>query len=107
MMKKQKRVKPKEISFDGKMHIIWMDDTHLTYDYWDLRTSCPCAECIDELTGEKILDDSKVDPKIHPVKSEYIGNYALRIFWSDEHHTGMFSFVDLRDKLPHQEIQAS
>jgi DUF971 family protein len=97
-----KRIRPKEIFFDGKMNIVWADGTHMTYSYWDLRTSCPCASCVDEITGEKTLDDSTVESDIHPVKSAYIGNYALEILWSDGHDTGIYIFQKLRDEFPHE-----
>ena len=93
--------RPKEISFDGRMHIIWHDGAHTIYNYWDLRTACPCASCVDELTGEKVLDDNSVPKEIHPVKSAYIGNYALEILWSDDHNTGIYTFQKLRDEYPH------
>lgn len=93
--------RPKEITFDGRMHIIWHDGVHSIYDYWDLRTACPCAACVDELTGEKVLDDSTVPKEIHPLKSAYIGNYALEILWSDDHSTGIYTFQKLRDEYPH------
>ncbi|MBT4092029.1 MAG: DUF971 domain-containing protein, partial [Deltaproteobacteria bacterium] len=93
--------RPKEITFDGRMHIIWHDGAHTIYNYWDLRTACPCASCVDELTGEKVLDDNSVPKEIHPVKSAYIGNYALEILWSDDHNTGIYTFQKLRDEYPH------
>jgi DUF971 family protein len=31
------------------------------------------------------------------VKAELVGNYALRIDWSDEHGTGIYSFEYLRE----------
>lgn len=95
------RTTPAEIYFDGKMNIKWKDGVHSVYDYWELRTSCPCADCVDEFTGEKILVDEDVDENIHPIKSAYVGNYALRITWSDNHSTGIFTFQKLRDEYPH------
>jgi len=95
------RTRPKEIYFDGRMHIIWQDGAHTIYNYWDLRTACPCASCVDEITNEKILDDKTVPKDIKPVKSAYIGNYALEILWSDDHNTGIFAFDKLRDEYPH------
>ncbi len=95
------RTRPKEIYFDGRMHIIWEDEAHTIYNYRDLRTACPCASCVDEITGEKILDDSTIPEDIHPVKSAHIGNYALEILWSDDHDTGIFAFDKLRDEYPH------
>jgi DUF971 family protein len=93
--------RPKDITFDGRMHIKWHDGAHTIYDYWELRTVCPCASCVDELTGKKVLDDSTVPKDIHPVKSAYIGNYALEILWSDDHSTGIYTFQKLRDEYPH------
>jgi len=102
MAKRKKPIRPKEIFFDGKMNIIWQDGVHMRYDYWELRTACPCAACVNELTGEKILDDRNVAKDIHPVRSAYIGNYALEIRWSDDHNTGIFTFEKLRDEYPHE-----
>ncbi len=93
---------PKDIFFDGKMNIVWKDGAHTSYDYWQLRTSCPCAGCVDEITGEKILDDDTVPKDVHPVRSAYIGNYALEILWSDDHDTGIYTFDKLRDTYPHE-----
>ncbi len=98
----KRRAIPKDIFFDGEMNIIWKDGAHTTYDYWQLRTSCPCASCVDEITGEKILDDATVPKDIHPVRSAYIGNYALEILWSDDHNTGIYTFDKLRDIYPHE-----
>lgn len=96
---------PKDIYFDGKMHIIWQDGRHSVYTYWDLRTSCQCADCVDEYSGEKLLDDSTVDKDIYPVQSAYIGNYAIEFLWSDDHSAGIYTFENLRDVIP-QEIKS-
>jgi DUF971 family protein len=102
MKRSKKAYRPKEIYFDGRMHIIWHDGTHTSYGYFDLRTSCPCASCVDEFTGQKILDDSSIDQDITPKSSEYVGNYALAFSWSDAHDTGIYTFKSLRDVYPHQ-----
>jgi len=102
MVKVRRGMKPKEIFFDGKMNIIWQDGLHLTYDYWELRRHCPCASCVDEITGEKLLDDATIPRDIHPVKSAFIGHYALEILWSDDHDTGIYTFEKLRDGYPHE-----
>jgi hypothetical protein len=39
----------------------------------------------------------------HPltvVKAELVGNYALRIDWSDDHGSGIYSFEYLREIAP-------
>jgi len=37
-----------------------------------------------------------VPKNVHALGSEYVGNYALRIHWSDGHNTGMYNFKTLR-----------
>jgi ATP-binding protein involved in chromosome partitioning len=97
---KRSRTRPREVYFDDRAHVIWKDNYHSTYQYWDLRTNCPCAACVDELTGKKILDDATIPEDVHPVGSEYVGNYAIQIRWSDGHGTGIYTFKNLRDFYP-------
>ena len=102
MATSRKKNRPENIYFDGRMHIVWKDSVHSVYKYWDLRIACPCAACVNELTGERTLDPDSVDPAIHPVDSEYVGSYALRIRWSDNHDTGLYTFKSLRNVFPHE-----
>lgn len=97
MLAERAKRRPKDIYFDDQMNIVWKDGTHSKFKYWDLRTGCPCAACVNEITGEKMLDDNTVDPNIHPIDSSYVGNYAIQINWSDGHSTGMFTFKELRE----------
>ena len=64
--------------------------------YFDLRDSCPCATCIDEFSGVKKLDPKTIPKDVRPLRSEYVGNYALRVYWSDSHDTGIFQYKMLR-----------
>ena len=102
-----KRTIPVNVFFDEKLHIIWKDGTHSLYDYWELRTQCPCAECVDELSGERILDPESVTKKIEIHNSAYIGNYGLEILWSDGHRHGIFTFKALRDHYRHTTMNAN
>lgn len=97
MLAERAKRRPKDIYFDDVMNIIWKDGVHSKYSYWGLRTGCQCAACVDEITGEKILDDSTIPEDIHPADSNYVGNYALQIHWSDGHNTGIYSFKVLRE----------
>lgn len=93
-----KKYRVREISFsEDDMRVIWKDGVEQSFNLWKLRTDCQCATCVDELTGEKLLDDSTVDPDIYPEKSEYVGNYAIRIYWDDGHSFGIYTFKHLRD----------
>jgi len=76
--------------------ITWNDGLETTYRVFDLRAACPCANCVDELTGERILDPKAVDPNVKPRNLESVGNYAIKIAWSDGHDTGIYTFERLR-----------
>lgn len=91
--------RPKDIVFADDLTIEWRDGVVAHYPFFFLRDVCPCASCVDELTGEKVLDPKKIPPDIHIRKADYVGNYALRIVWSDGHDTGIYAFRYLRDVL--------
>jgi DUF971 family protein len=63
-----------------------------------LRISCPCAVCVDEMTGERILDPATIPDDIVPSKLEFTGNYALKVTWPDGHSTGLYTW-DLFDEI--------
>jgi DUF971 family protein len=92
-----KKRKPRDIVYADDLTIEWRDGVVSHFPFFALRDSCPCASCVDELTGEKVLDPKKIRPDIHIVKCEYVGNYAIRIDWSDGHNTGIYSFRFLRE----------
>lgn len=94
------RRKPETIRIGEKLYILWRDGHESNYSFFMLRDSCPCAECVDELTGEKRLESSSLPSDIRIRKSDYVGNYALRIHWSDGHNTGIYSFRHLRKLCP-------
>lgn len=62
-----------------------------------LRLACPCAECVEEMTGQPILDPARVAADIKPMQLELVGSYALRVRWSDGHATGLFTWAKLHE----------
>ena len=38
----------------------------------------------------------RVPADVRPVKLQLIGNYGLKVWWSDGHHTGIYTFEALR-----------
>lgn len=78
------------------LRIEWKDGHVSEYAPRDLRIACPCAGCVDELTGRRTLDPGRVSQGVHPLKIEYVGRYALHFDWSDEHSTGIYPFEYLR-----------
>ena len=76
--------------------IEWSDGASTEYAVRDLRIACPCAACKDELTGERLLDPATVPNDVKPLNLVSVGNYAIKITWSDGHDTGIYSFDRLR-----------
>jgi ATP-binding protein involved in chromosome partitioning len=66
----------------------------------DLRLACACAECVEEMSGRPLLDPARVPEDIRPLRLELVGGYGLRVFWSDGHHTGIYTFERLRRACP-------
>ena len=82
---------------DSEFSIKWSDDTETRYSAARLRRSCPCAGCVNEWTGEKMLEDGTIPDDLTIKSTAIVGRYALSFTFSDGHDTGIFSFKYLRD----------
>ncbi len=85
------------------LFIEWSDGRRCQYDVRELRLACPCAGCIQEWTGKKILQEESVAKDVHPTNLESVGLYAIQIHWSDGHNTGIYTWERLHEligKLP-------
>lgn len=76
----------------GTMELVWQDDRSFALPFKFIRGECPCAVCVNEFTGERILDITTIPEDICPTAMSYIGNYALKIVWSDGHDTGLYTW---------------
>lgn len=65
-----------------------------------LRLACPCAVCVDEISGRKTLDPATIPLDIQAESLELVGAYGLRVRWSDGHATGIYTFTWLRAARP-------
>lgn len=81
---------------ESEISIMWSDDLETRYRAADMRRSCPCAGCINEWTGEKMLDDRNIPDDLSFGHISIVGRYALNFHFSDGHDTGIFSFALLR-----------
>ena len=92
-------IEPLEIieESDSEISIIWSDDAETKYNAAELRRNCPCAGCINEWTGEKILRDESVSDDLSFTHTSIVGRYALNFHFSDGHDTGIFTFKFLRE----------
>ena len=82
---------------DSEVSIKWSDDSESKYTAAQLRRACPCAGCINEWTGEKMLDPQEIADDLTFKKISIVGRYALNFQFSDAHETGIFSFKYLKD----------
>lgn len=82
---------------DSELTINWSDGSTSSYRAPALRRACPCAGCINEWTGEKMLDPLKIADDLTIQHISIVGRYALNFHFSDGHETGIFSFKYLRD----------
>jgi DUF971 family protein len=81
--------------------ISWADGSQSMYPLQFLRKNCPCAGCRGErdLLGRQLMPivSTVHDGPITATGAELVGNYALRIEWSDGHSSGIYSFSFLRE----------
>jgi DUF971 family protein len=100
------------ISKSTGIKIDWKDRHHSEYGLQYLRDHCPCATC----TGAHGTPPRQPEaanplplfkPKLKMNNVEAVGNYAIRISWSDGHSTGIYSYDHLRQICPCPECKDS
>ena len=92
-------IEPREIKQEGDsaVRITWGDDRACHYSAADLRRACPCAQCVNEWTGQRVLNPESVAEELTIKDLSLVGRYALNFRWSDGHETGIYSFRYLRE----------
>ncbi len=103
------------ISKSKGIKIDWKDHHHSEYTVAYLRDECPCATC----TGAHGTKPEKSDysapsspfalykPILKMRSVEPVGQYAIRIDWSDGHNTGIYSFDHFRKICPCDDCRAA
>lgn len=86
---------------EREVTIRWDEQGHVGhYPARDLRLACPCAGCVDEMTGRPLLDPATVPDNVTASAIEPVGAYGVRIRWSDGHGTGIYTYAMLRVRCP-------
>jgi DUF971 family protein len=85
---------------NGEIGVAWSDGHESYFPGRDLRCACACAACVDEITGDKLLDDARVPADVRALALHPVGNYGVSIRWSDGHETGIYTFERLRQLCP-------
>ena len=82
---------------DSEITIAWSDNRETLFKAPDLRRKCPCAGCVNEWTGERMLKPETVADELSFSSIAVVGRYALNFNFSDGHETGIYSFKYLRE----------
>ncbi len=92
-------IEPREIKQvdDSNLSILWADEHRCTYHAAELRRACPCAQCVNEWTGQRTLRPETISDATTIRNVSVVGRYALSFQWSDNHDTGIYSFRYLRE----------
>lgn len=86
---------------DEGLHIEWQQGGHAGFfPARPLRLACPCAACVEEMTGRPLLDPAAVPADVRPRTVALVGAYGVRIDWSDGHGTGIYTFERLLAACP-------
>ena len=95
--------RPKDLhanSQSSELEITWEPDHIGYYPYRNLRLACHCAGCVNEMTGKRIVDPATIPEDILITDMQLVGNYALKIMWSDGHDTGLYTWKRLAQLCP-------
>jgi len=86
---------------DNGLRIEWDQEGHEGFfPARDLRLACPCAGCVEEMSGRRLLNPASIPPDIRPVSIALVGAYGIRVHWSDGHSTGIYTFDRLLQACP-------
>ena len=74
----------------------WGDNTENILSLKSMRDNCPCANCSGEtdVFGNLYIGKGirKTQAAYEVDKIELVGHYAIRIFWKDNHNSGIYPF---------------
>ncbi|RMF73878.1 MAG: DUF971 domain-containing protein [Acidobacteria bacterium] len=92
-------IRPRRIEIfpNGEIGIVWSDGREDYLDARSVRLACPCAGCVDEMTGRRTLDAARVPADVTAVSWSPVGQYGVSFEWSDGHRSGIYRFALLRE----------
>lgn len=97
------QITPKDLKLkraEQELHVTWKDGRSSIYSARLLRKNCPCATCRTErerMSRELLpVFRNVAGPNITLTSAQLVGAYALQLFWSDGHSTGIYDYKYLR-----------
>lgn len=95
---KSAKIEAAKIEHDDTMvRIHWKDGTQSEIDSYSLRLQCPCAVCVDENSGKRILRPQDVPLTIKAQMIRTVGRYGMMIKFSDGHDKGIYRLSHLKE----------
>lgn len=85
------------------LEIEWSDGVTSTFPHLLLRGFCPCAYCQGH-QGPIQWSETAPEKELLIDDIQEVGNYAVRLGWTDGHTTGIYSFRYLRELHPLSEL---
>ncbi len=103
-MTNELHIKPTDIRLHQKsriLEIIYEDGAHFHLPCEYLRVYSPSAEVQGHGPGQEVLQLNKENVNITDI--EPVGNYAVILYFDDDHNTGIYSWQHLYTLGKHQE----
>ncbi len=88
------KAQPTDLAFDkdGNLLVRWNDGKESKFGPKWLRARCPCAQCVEEWSGRRVVGEEQVKDDVRPRGMQQVGRYAAQIQWSDGHDSGIYSW---------------
>lgn len=88
-------VEIRQLTQEGMVVIDWDSGETFRYTMEYLRVACPCADCRGHTPSQRKLIDGKQEVRIDRILP--VGHYAVKLFFSDGHDSGVYSWETLHD----------
>jgi ATP-binding protein involved in chromosome partitioning len=79
-----------------EIQVLWSDEVTTQHRLSDLQKRCPCAKCVDETTGKRLLDVNSIKENVRAIRIMPVGRYAIRIEFDSGCSMGIYDFAMLR-----------
>ena len=76
----------------SSLTVRWSDQHSHDFQLSELQKNCPCANCVDEITGKRLVNEKKNPSHVESNSIIPIGRYGLRILFNSGCTTGIFNY---------------